>query len=422
MFFFFYFKFQSYKVILRKSNNIKNLKLKNKRIVRTFIKLAKVNRKVIIFFVLFCFRCGYCNEEIYTRYAATYHNKYKHPGEARNFIKDEQDVSIYYVNRAKKNGSSASFTSTPTSISNNHSNKNDEELADINNKNQLAKSNVSMNTTPAISHHHLQHQQQPNHTESKPASSSTNDTQIKKHKKSHHDSSSSSSNSQSTSSSAESSSNSQIMASGQNQYAAALTQLMLNNALASNGAASQANPLQNPANFLNASGNNPMAGLGTNASGYDFNLALKMYQIQLQSLMTANYLQSMRQAPGQQIAPAVKNASSMPNSNLFSSFLGLNPDQLKQLTGSLLSKSNNSKSDEGGENASGEEGYKNEDMDGDESDDYESGSLKNVKQHKAAGVTENKNSSSNKNSLDCLKKLKNSNEPQQQPQKLIRNK
>ena len=57
-------------------------------------------------------RCGYCNEEIYTRYAATYHNKYKHPGEARNFIKDEQDVSIYYVNRARKstnnNGSNGS--------------------------------------------------------------------------------------------------------------------------------------------------------------------------------------------------------------------------------------------------------------------------------------------------------------------------
>ena len=62
----------------------------------------------------FLTRCGYCGEEIYTRYAATYHNKYKHPGEARNFIKDEQDVSIYYVNRAKK-GSSNSFLSNNSS-------------------------------------------------------------------------------------------------------------------------------------------------------------------------------------------------------------------------------------------------------------------------------------------------------------------
>lgn len=56
-------------------------------------------------------RCGYCDEEIYTRYAATYHNKYKHPGEARNFIKDEQDVSIYYVNRAKGGNSTSNSTS-----------------------------------------------------------------------------------------------------------------------------------------------------------------------------------------------------------------------------------------------------------------------------------------------------------------------
>ena len=58
-------------------------------------------------------RCGYCDEEIYTRYAATYHNKYKHPGEPRNFIKDEQDVSIYYVNRAKA-GNSGNSNTAPT--------------------------------------------------------------------------------------------------------------------------------------------------------------------------------------------------------------------------------------------------------------------------------------------------------------------
>jgi hypothetical protein len=57
----------------------------------------------IFFSFFFSFtRCGYCNEEIYTRYAATYHNKYKHPGEPRYFIKDEQDVTKFYVNRAAK--------------------------------------------------------------------------------------------------------------------------------------------------------------------------------------------------------------------------------------------------------------------------------------------------------------------------------
>ena len=77
-------------------------------------------------------RCGYCDEEIYTRYAATYHNKYKHPGEARNFIKDEQDVSIYYVNRAKgssggnnaanSNGSTSSGSVNSFAATNHHNN------------------------------------------------------------------------------------------------------------------------------------------------------------------------------------------------------------------------------------------------------------------------------------------------------------
>ncbi|CAF4571390.1 unnamed protein product [Rotaria sp. Silwood1] len=48
------------------------------------------------------YKCGYCGEEIYTRYAATYHIKYKHAGMARNFIQNKADVTQYYVNRAKK--------------------------------------------------------------------------------------------------------------------------------------------------------------------------------------------------------------------------------------------------------------------------------------------------------------------------------
>ena len=48
------------------------------------------------------FRCGYCGEEIYTRYAATYHIKYKHAGMPRNFIQNKADVTQYYVNRAKR--------------------------------------------------------------------------------------------------------------------------------------------------------------------------------------------------------------------------------------------------------------------------------------------------------------------------------
>ena len=47
-------------------------------------------------------RCGYCGEEIFTRYAATYHIKYKHAGMARNFIQNKADVTQYYVNRAKR--------------------------------------------------------------------------------------------------------------------------------------------------------------------------------------------------------------------------------------------------------------------------------------------------------------------------------
>ena len=48
------------------------------------------------------FRCGYCGDEIYTRYAATYHIKYKHAGMPRNFIQNKADISQYYVNRAKE--------------------------------------------------------------------------------------------------------------------------------------------------------------------------------------------------------------------------------------------------------------------------------------------------------------------------------
>ena len=51
---------------------------------------------------MYYFRCGYCGEEIYTRYAATYHIKYKHAGMPRNFIQNKADITQYYVNRAKK--------------------------------------------------------------------------------------------------------------------------------------------------------------------------------------------------------------------------------------------------------------------------------------------------------------------------------
>jgi hypothetical protein len=59
----------------------------------------KFNHQLYISIV---FRCGYCGEEIYTRYAATYHIKYKHAGMARNFIQNKADVTQYYVNRAKR--------------------------------------------------------------------------------------------------------------------------------------------------------------------------------------------------------------------------------------------------------------------------------------------------------------------------------
>ncbi|UJR13962.1 hypothetical protein I4U23_000965 [Adineta vaga] len=48
------------------------------------------------------YKCGYCGEEIHTRYAATYHIKYKHTGMPRNFIQNKADITQYYVNRAKK--------------------------------------------------------------------------------------------------------------------------------------------------------------------------------------------------------------------------------------------------------------------------------------------------------------------------------
>ncbi|CAF0872128.1 unnamed protein product [Adineta steineri] len=54
-------------------------------------------------------QCGYCGEEIFTRYAATYHIKYKHAGMARNFIQNKADVTQYYVNRAKKDDEKNQF-------------------------------------------------------------------------------------------------------------------------------------------------------------------------------------------------------------------------------------------------------------------------------------------------------------------------
>ncbi|CAF3955442.1 unnamed protein product [Adineta steineri] len=55
------------------------------------------------------YKCGYCGEEIFTRYAATYHIKYKHAGMARNFIQNKADVTQYYVNRAKKDDEKNQF-------------------------------------------------------------------------------------------------------------------------------------------------------------------------------------------------------------------------------------------------------------------------------------------------------------------------
>ncbi|CAF0748498.1 unnamed protein product [Rotaria sordida] len=55
------------------------------------------------------YKCGYCGEEIFTRYAATYHIKYKHAGMARNFIQNKADVTQYYVNRAKRDDEKNQF-------------------------------------------------------------------------------------------------------------------------------------------------------------------------------------------------------------------------------------------------------------------------------------------------------------------------
>ncbi|KAI3386273.1 hypothetical protein SNEBB_007615 [Seison nebaliae] len=59
------------------------------------------------------YKCGYCNEEVYTRYAATYHNKYKHPKLSRNFIKNNIDVSSYYENRASSHRSDINRNKAP---------------------------------------------------------------------------------------------------------------------------------------------------------------------------------------------------------------------------------------------------------------------------------------------------------------------
>ncbi|RNA14360.1 sal 4 [Brachionus plicatilis] len=156
------------------------------------------------------YRCGYCNEEIYTRYAATYHNKYKHPGEARNFIKDEQDVSIYYVNRAKKSAAQGEEAKTAET-----------EAAKTCKKLKLSEPRVA----------------------SKCASKPTAEL---------------------------------------------------------NARTTPPPPPQPP------------------VANYDFGLALKMYQIQLQSLMAANYLQSIR--------------SNQPSGNLMASYFGLSGEQLQQLS------------------------------------------------------------------------------------------
>ncbi|CAF3142218.1 unnamed protein product [Rotaria socialis] len=55
------------------------------------------------------YKCGYCGEEIYTRYAATYHIKYKHTGMARNFIQNKADITKYYINRAKRDDEKNQF-------------------------------------------------------------------------------------------------------------------------------------------------------------------------------------------------------------------------------------------------------------------------------------------------------------------------
>ena len=65
----------------------------------TFILNGRRRENIALSLCLF--RCGYCNEELYTRYAATYHLKYKHLGLTRNFIQNKADITQYYINRAK---------------------------------------------------------------------------------------------------------------------------------------------------------------------------------------------------------------------------------------------------------------------------------------------------------------------------------
>ena len=59
-------------------------------------------------------RCGYCGEEIFTRYAATYHIKYKHTGMPRNFIQNKADITQYYINRAKTDENNSHSKATDT--------------------------------------------------------------------------------------------------------------------------------------------------------------------------------------------------------------------------------------------------------------------------------------------------------------------
>jgi len=94
------------------------------------------------------YRCGYCNEEIYTRYAATYHNKYKHPGEARHFIKDEQDVSKYYVNRAKTDSQNASLNESIISNSTQSSKTQDAKSDKQSQSSKSASATLPLNKVP----------------------------------------------------------------------------------------------------------------------------------------------------------------------------------------------------------------------------------------------------------------------------------
>lgn len=348
-------------------------------------------------------RCGYCDEEIYTRYAATYHNKYKHPGEPRNFIKDEQDVSIYYVNRAKNGSTNANGTGKESMASNNsHSNNNNhnnsqtasndsagshannDNNADNDNNNSGAnfhqygvvaqhrvldskqRCGPDVNTKPATepskksqsqNHHHNHHHHHHNRSGLKSSSGNklqspsgspqfnnntdlikvtsfrsanqnsskpTNKSSNTNNKKYHNESDTLSHTEQahllnqnplafnafnqfqpgSPSSTPSSAGNAPNIAS-------ALTQFML-----AQGISPQQQQLQslltgmNPlAQSFNSATPSPSSSTNSNSSSlstspstsssasnnnsmYDFNLALKMYQIQLQSMMTANYLQS----------------------------------------------------------------------------------------------------------------------------------